>query len=190
MKKIQSLAFVFITSLLAIASCKKPEVNNPQPVEQELITTVRLIVTNGSGFTRTFNYKVDNGFGSASPGNIQADTVILLPETEYKAEIQVWNEAETPAENITTEVLAESNDHLFFLQSTPSSGHGSINFSNGSKDDAGEPLNQKVQFNTGAAGYGHLMITLKHKPVNKNASLPDEAGGETDAQAEFTVTIQ
>lgn len=190
MKKIQQFALLITMATLAAASCKKPAVNNPQPVEQELITTIRLVVTNNTGFNKTFNYKVDNGFGSTMPGNIQSDSLELQKDTEYDVEIQVWNEAKTPPENITTEVLAESNDHLFFLSGSPATGAGSIQFSNGSKDDAGQPFNQRIRFNTGAAGYGYIMVTLKHNPVNKNAATADQAGGETDAQAEFGVALQ
>lgn len=190
MKRIKKIAIAALTATTIFTACKKEELPTPQPVEQELITTVRLIVTNNSGFNKTFNYKVDNGFGSSSQGNIQIDDVILAPATEYNVEVQVWDESKSPAENITEEVIAESHHHLFIFQSSPASGAGSISFSNGSKDDENEPLNQKITFTTGAAGSGSLTITLKHEPANKNAATPHEAGGETDAQAIFPVKLQ
>ncbi len=190
MKRIQQIAIAALTATTIFTACKKEELPTPQPVEQELITTVRLIVTNNSGFNKTFNYKVDNGFGSAAQGNVQVDDVVLAPGTDYDVEVQVWDESKNPAENITEEVIAESHHHLFIFQSNPATGAGSISFSNGSKDDENEPLNQKITFTTGAAGNSSLTVTLKHEPTNKNAATPDEAGGETDAQAIFPVKLQ
>jgi hypothetical protein len=190
MKRIQQIAIALITASVIFTACKKETLPNPEPVEQELITTVRLIVTNNAGFNKTFNYKVDNGFGGTTQGNVQIDDVVLAPGTEYNVEVQVWDESKSPAENITEEVIAESHHHLFIFQSNPATGEGSISFSNGSKDDENEPLNQKITFTTGAAGNGSLTVTLKHEPTNKNAATPDEAGGETDAQAIFPVKLQ
>lgn len=190
MKRIQQIAIVALTASTIFTACKKEEITTPAPVEQELITTVRLKVTNTSGFNQTFNYKVDNGFGSSTQGNVQIDDVVLAPATDYDVEVQVWDESKIPAENITEEVIAESHHHLFIFQSNPATGAGAISFSNGSKDDEGEPLNQKIQFTTGTAGVGTLTVTLKHEPTNKNAATPDEAGGETDAQAIFPVKLQ
>lgn len=190
MKRIQQLTFLALVASTIFTACKKEELPTPEPVEQELITTVRLIVTNSSGFNKTFNYKVDNGFGSSTQGNIEIDDVVLAPGTNYDVEVQVWDESKKPAENITEEVIAESHHHLFIFQSNPVTGAGAISFNNGSKDDEGEPLNQKGQITTGAAGSGSLTVTLKHEPTNKNATTPGEAGGETDAQATFPVKLQ
>lgn len=194
MKKVYQLAAVALAScLLVFTACKKekdPLIENPDPVEEELITTVRLIVKNSTGFNKTFNYKVENGFNSASQGTLTVDDIVLSPNMEYDVTIEVWNEAETPAENITDEVIAENVDHLFVLVSSPATGAGAISVKDGSKDDNGNPLNQKLKFVTGMAGNGTLTITLKHEPTNKNAVAPDTAGGETDAEAKFDVKLE
>ena len=83
-----------------------------------------------------------------------------------------------------------SKEHLFVFQSAPATGAGSISFSNGSKDADGAPFNQTIDFTTDAMGSGQLTVTLKHEPTNKSATDPASAGGETDAQAIFPVTIQ
>lgn len=189
MKKVQKLATIVLGASLLFTACKKEEVNNPEPVEQELITTVRLIVTNNSGFNKTFNYKVENGFGGTQ-GNITIDDIVLAPNTGYDVAVEVWDESKTPADNITEEVIAESHHHLFLFESHPATGAGSLTFINGSKDDEGAPFNQAIKVNTGAAGIGSLTVTLKHEPTNKNATNADLAGGETDAEAVFPVMIQ
>ncbi len=193
MKKLIQLATALLLTITVISSCKKddnPIVTTPEPVELEVITTVRLVVTNSTGFNKTFNYKVDNGFNSTTPGTPVIDNVTLAPNTTYNVSVQVWNEAESPAEDVTEEVKEENKEHLFVLESTPNSGAGSIAFSNGSKDDDGAPLNQTIDFTTDAAGNGSLTVTLKHEPTDKNATTADAAGGETDAKAIFPVVIQ
>lgn len=190
MKKVQQLATIFLGASLAFTACKKPEVNNPTPVEQELITTVKLIVKNNAGFNKTFSYKVDNGFSSGTQGNVAIDDVVLSPETEYDVTVEVWDESKTPAENITEEVIAESHHHLFVFESNPATGAGSLSFSNGSLDDEGHPFNQSIHIKTGALGTGSLTVTLKHEPTNKEAATAAQTGGETDAEAVFPVKLQ
>jgi len=183
MKISGSLIATIFTSAVLFTACTKTPIENPEPVEQEVITTIRLVVTNSSGFNKTFNYKVLNDLNFV-------DEVVLAPSTEYDVEIKVLNESLTPTEDITEEVLAESNDHLFVLESNPATGAGAISFTDGSKDADGNPLNQKLKFTTGEAGNGVLTVTLKHEPTNKNAGTAGAAGGETDAEASFTVKLQ
>lgn len=192
MKRYRIIKFTALTLILtgSLAACRKDDtVENPEPVEQELITTMKLVVTNSAGFNKSFVYKVENGFGSGQ-SNIHIDDIVLTPATEYDVEIQMLNEKETPAEDITEEIKTENTEHLFIYQSVPATGAGSIAISDGNLDDQGKAFNQKVKFTTGAAGTGALTITLKHEPVDKAATTPDAAGGETDAEAVFPVKIQ
>lgn len=184
----QVIATVIFSSVIA-AGCKKP-IDNPQPEEQELITTLRLIVTNDSGFNKVFDYKVDNGFGGSVQGSVKVDDIVLSPDTKYNVEVNVLDESKNPVDDITEEVISESHHHLFIFESEPVTGAGSVVVSDGCKDDEGHPFNQKVTFTTGSAGTGKLTVTLKHEPTNKNAATADEAGGETDALAPFPVKIQ
>jgi len=187
-KQTNKIAILFLAFTAAFSACKKK--TTPTPVEQELITTVKLIVTNGAGFAQTFIYKVENGFGSTTAGTIQIDTIKLAPNTTYSVTTELYNEKESPAENITEEVLDEMDEHLFLYQSMPASGAGSITFSNGSKDGNNLPFNQTITFVTGNAGTGSLQVDLIHEPTNKSGITPDLSGGETDAQAIYPVRIQ
>lgn len=192
MKNIISVLLLGVLVAISVTSCTKKNKNlvvNPTPQEQELITTIKLVVTNSTGFNKTFSYKVDNGFNSTTPAIPVIDDVVLAPNTTYNVSVEVWNEAENPTEDITAEVKAENTEHLFVLESAPASGVGSISFTNGSKDDNGQPLNQTIDFTTGAAGNGTLTVTLKHEPTDKNATTADAAGGETDAKAIFPVKL-
>lgn len=184
--------FVALTFLAAttFAACKKVDNETaPVPEEQELITTVKLLLTDGSGNTKTYAYKVENGFGD-NPGTVSVDTLVLEPNKSYDAEVLVLNEKENPAEDITEEVLAENEEHLFVFESAPATGNGSVAMADGSKDAAGKAFNQKIKLTASTTGKGGLTVTLKHLPTNKAATTASAAGGETDAEAIFPVKIQ
>lgn len=183
-----SAAMLLLASLLT--ACSKDKVTNPAPVEQELITTLSLHISDSTiGFQKHFSYRVENGFGTGS-GNIEIDTVKLEPNHTYNVIVSIANEQTSPAEDVTGEVINENTEHLFLYNSSPLSGAGSISTSDGSKDDNGKPFNQTINFTTGASGNGSLIVTLKHQPTNKDAGTIAGSGGETDAEATFPVVIQ
>lgn len=191
---LKNIAFVILVAA-TVVSCSKQDsaldpVSNLDVHEEELITTVSLLITNSTGFAKTFSYKVENGVGSAMPIAPVVDDIVLDANTEYYITIDILNESVDPTEDVTEEIVAESNDHLFFFESKPSGGNnGEIVFLNGNKDNNGEPFNRTGIINTKGSGQGELIVTLKHKPVNKNAITPDAAGGETDAVAVFPVSL-
>jgi hypothetical protein len=183
----------FIISILAInfLACKKDPKEAPKPDEQELITTLKIQLTEPlSSFVQNFEYKVENGFSSGTMGSIKIDTIKLKPETIYDAVLVVLNEKADPVENITTEIIEKGYEHLFLHTSSPVTGAGSILASNGNKDKNGAPLNQTFKLTTGTSGSGKFQITLLHQPNNKNGTTTEAAGGETDLDAIFPVILQ
>jgi len=174
----------------SLTACHKDKITEPTPVEQELITTVKLVVTDSAGVNKTFVYKVENGFGSTTQGTITKDSILLAPNKTYNVEVQLLNEKTTPATDETVEVKNENTEHLFLYQSNPATGAGSIKFDGGNKDNDGNAFNQTGKLKTGAAGNGSLIVTLKHQPTNKAATTPDAAGGETDVEAVFNLKLQ
>lgn len=184
---------IFPLATLALFSCLTSCDNGddmPEPEEQELITTLQLIVTpQPSGAEQTFIYKVQNGFGSTTPGTVQIDTLALTAGTTYNVRLRVLNETASPAEDITEEIISEKDEHLFLYTSDAATGAGSITVSGGSTDGQGRPFNQTAQLAAGAAGSGSLTVTLLHVPTNKAATTPAAAGGETDLEAVFPVRL-
>lgn len=173
---------------LSFSACKKDPA--PVPDEQELITTVKIHLTEEtSSFMQTFEYKVENGFGGTA-GSISIDTIKLKPNTKYSGAITVLNEKASPVENITTEILEKDDEHLFLFASTPDSGKGSLMVSDGSKDKNGKPFNQTFTLTSGGAGTGKFDIQLMHQPTDKNGTTPATSGGETDLAASYPVVLQ
>ncbi len=188
-KSIFKMAAMALIATAAFSSCKKGD--DPVPVEQELITTIKLTLTNNANTSdmHTYTYKVENGFNSSTQGTIIADTLQLNANASYSTSLQVLNEKASPVENTTLEIIKEQTAHLFLFNSVPASGAGSVVFSNGNKDTNGKPFNLTGTLTAGAAGGGKLNLYLMHEPTNKNGTTPDEAGGETDVASTFPVHI-
>lgn len=191
MKKTIFKSIAAITILtLSFAACKKDDKTIAPPVEQEIITTVKLSVTDSAGVEKVFVYKIENGFGNTTQGTIQIDTIKLAANTTYQAAVTLYNEKADPEEDITEEVNEENTEHLFLYASNPATGAGSITTGNGNTDNDGMPFNRIITLTTGATGTGALTINLMHEPTNKNGATPETSGGETDVEATYPVILQ
>ena len=171
---------------LVMTSCEKedPEIPN----EEELITTFNYYLTPANGDTTiVFSFKDLDGDG----GN-EAEIIggVLDANMVYSGRVELLNEAESPVENITTEVEEEGTLHQFFFQT--SIADLSIKYTD--VDNEGNPIGVASELSTGTTTSGTLTITLRHEP-NKSASGVangeiGNAGGETDIQVTFPIDVQ
>ena len=90
------------------------------------------------------------------------------------------------ADDITEEVEEESLEHQFFYTSE---GDLDITISNENLDTDGNKLGTEFTLVAGAASSGTLTFTLRHEPTKPNTGLED-AGGETDIFATFSVSVE
>lgn len=191
MKQPQYLTMLVIAATLFAAGCKK---DNDDPVspappanEEELITTVRLTFQSASNVEqKQFSYVDLDGDGGAVPV-IEADT--LSADSTYTVTIEVLNESEDPAEDITAEILAEDEAHQFFFQ--PSGANVAVTYADA--DGNGRPVGIATTWTVGAASSGTIVVTLRHEP-DKNAPGAasgdiTNAGGDTDIEVTFPVVI-
>ena len=180
-----SLALIVGMSLV-MTSCEKedPEIPN----EEELITTFNYYLTPANEDTTiVFSFKDLDGDG----GN-EAEIIggVLDANMVYSGRVELLNEAESPVENITTEVEEEGTLHQFFFQT--SIADLSIKYTD--VDNEGNPIGVASELSTGTTTSGTLTITLRHEP-NKSASGVangeiGNAGGETDIQVTFPIDVQ
>lgn len=184
MNKFKFLALITIIGTFFIA-CSSDD-NNPAPVnEEEVITTLTVTLTPAGGGTAiTLQSRDLDGDGPNAPvvtvsGNLAASTT-------YNGTIELLNETESPAENITDEVEEEDDEHQFFY--TVGTGLN-LTTTYTSFDGNNNPLGVTFDATTGAASNGTLTFTLRHEPTKPNTGLAD-AGGETDISVAFDVTIQ
>lgn len=187
MKKLNLLATILFTTLLYVSCSKDDDPSTlPDPVnEEEVITTLTAtLVPAGQGTTIILKSQDLDGDGPNAPvitvsGNLSAGVA-------YNGTIELLNEMEDPAEDITEEVEEESLEHQFFY--TVGSGlDATTSYEN--NDSAGNPLGTEFTLVAGTASSGGLTFTLRHEPKKPNTGI-DDAGGETDIEVTFNLTIE
>ncbi|MRH99296.1 type 1 periplasmic binding fold superfamily protein [Kriegella sp. EG-1] len=168
----------------SFTSCSDDD-ENPEVVnEEEVITTMNVTLSATGTETITLTSQDLDGDGPNAPevnvsGNLSASTV-------YSGSIELLNETETPAEDITVEVEEEGDEHQFIFVTS-----GSVASTAYSDEDAnGNPIGIEFTLTTGEAGTGTIQITLRHEPKKPNDGTLADAGGETDIVQIFTVTVE
>jgi hypothetical protein len=177
------LKYALLASTLIFASCSDDD-DTPEPVnEEELITTLTVTLDSGSD-TVVMQYQDLDGDGPDAPTVTVSG--LLNANTVYDGSIVLLNETESPAENITEEVEEEDDEHQFFY--TVGSGLN-VATEYGNFDGNGNPLGTLFILNVGSTSSGGLTFTLRHEPNKPNSGL-ENAGGETDIEVTFDVTVQ
>lgn len=185
MKNLKFLASIILATLLFV-SCSNDDDNTPELVnEEEIITTLTVTLTPaGVGTPITLQTRDLDGDGPDAPvitvsGNLTAGVT-------YNGVIVLLNETESPAENITLEVVEEDDEHQFFY----TIGDGvDVTTAYSNFDADGNPLGTQFALTAGAASSGTLTFTLRHEPTKPNTGLGN-AGGETDIEVTFDIVIQ
>ena len=183
MKTMKNISFYALLSI-AMLGCSDDDAA-PLPInDEELITTVILTLTPESGDQVVLTTVDLDGDGPDEP----VTTVVgsFSENTQYQGAVRFLNETETPAEEITDEVVEEADEHQVFY--TISEGLN-IQTTYEDQDSQGNPLGVQITLSTGLASEGSLTVTLRHEPVKPNDGL-DSAGGETDIATSFDVSIQ
>lgn len=165
-------------------SCSDDD-ENPVPVDEEEVITTMNVTLSASGVASVSLQSKDlDGDGPNAPditisGNLVANTI-------YSGSIELLNETETPAEDITVEVAEEDEEHQFFFDI--SGALTSVAYSD--QDGNGNPLGIQFELTTGDAGNGTIQITLRHEPKKPNDGSLADAGGETDIAETFNVVVE
>lgn len=190
MKKYKSVFLVLIAiALITSASCSKEKEDPVIPNEGELITTViYLLVDTVALDTAIFTFRDIDGDGG-NPPIINNDTI--NPNATYLGSLQLLNESVSPSINLTSEIINEGTEHQFFygIQSLL---NAQVNYRD--SDALGNPIGLKSTLISGESCIGVLRIVLRHEPDKFGEGVsegdPSNAGGETDIQVDFDVSIQ
>lgn len=177
------LNYITASLILFVVGC-----NNEDPFipnEDELITTVTYTLTPiAGGDPVIFSFQDLDGEGSTPP---LITNGILDANTLYSGVLTILNETTIPPEDIGEEVNEESEDHqVFYIPE----GALVISIDYDDADPNGNPLGMKTSLETGTASTGELVITLKHLPKKPNDGTLNDAGGVSDVEVIFVVTIQ
>jgi hypothetical protein len=183
MKTIKLLSVLFIATLTFTSCSEDHDDDHDHGSEEELITTVNYTLTNGSDVvTLTFS-DADGEGGNDGTYSVSGP---LTSNTTYTGVIELLNETDSPAEDITEEVIAEADEHEFFYTSSVSG----LTIEKTDTDSNGNPLGIETSLTTGSNGAGTLTIILKHEPTKPNNGTASNAGGSTDVEVIFNVTVQ
>ena len=178
-------SLLLLTAVVLFSRCdtEEPEAEN----EEELITTLEMTFTPaGGGNEVVFSVFDEDGDGPAAP---EYTNGTLSAGTDYNVSIKVRNDIDN--EDITLEIIEEDEEHQFFFSVTNGL---NLEFAYDDTDGNGNPIGLATTFTTGDASTGTMQVELRHEP-NKSADgvvngNPTNAGGETDIQVTFDVTIE
>ena len=175
-----------LTAIFFLTACEKDDPVIPN--EEELITTLTYTLTpSGGGATVTLSFRDLDGDGGNDP-TIGGGT--LAANKTYTGTLELFNEVETPRENITTEIQEEDEEHQFFFKSNVDD----LTIAYTDQDDDGNPVGLNTSLTTGEPSSGSITIILRHEP-NKTASGVSSgdianAGGETDIEVVFPIDVE
>jgi hypothetical protein len=157
--------------------------------EEELITTLILTFTDATSPDNVYEMRfidLDGGGGNAPV--ITGDT--LPADRTFNLAVRALDESGSTPEEITTEILAEDEEHQFFFQVTGAN----LTITYGDQDSNGFPIGLSNTATTGTAGSGSVLVTLRHEPLKAAAGVAagdiSAAGGDTDIAATIPVVIQ
>lgn len=186
-KTIKLLA-LFLVSSLTLVNCSGDDDDHDDDdhhLEEEVITTVNYTLTNTSDATDivTLTYQdLDGEDGEEGTYNVSGS---LAANATYSGAIELLNETEDPAEDITEEVEETADEHEFFYSSTITG----VSISKDDTDANDNPVGLETTVTTGDAGTGSLTVILKHEPTKPNDGTSTDAGGSTDIELTFNIEI-
>ncbi|MGB7395220.1 MAG: type 1 periplasmic binding fold superfamily protein [Pricia sp.] len=187
MRNLKHLLLLALFGVLFVACSGDDNGDTPEPInEEELITTMTVTLTPVTGDGIVVLSKVDtDGDGSTAPVvNVEGTLVTGLA---YSGSIVLLDETETPAGNITAEVREESNEHQFIF-ATDDNLDVAIEYDD--IDGNGNPVGLEFNLIAGEPSTGNLTIVLRHEPTKPNDGTLDGAGGETDVEGTFELTVE
>lgn len=170
-------------AILALAACG--DSTTAPGGESELISRVTVSVT-GNGSTQSAFIDDSDGNGPIAPSP-QSGTLVLQRGVTYTGTILFENRLENPPENITTEVLAEADEHRVFY--TPGTG---TTVTVTDTDTQGRPLGLRYSIvaGSGASGSGSLRTLLCHYAGNTKPAVATSCTFDTDIDVLFAYSVQ
>ena len=187
-----------------VEASKMVDGHNENP--NEVVTTLRLTFSPLTG-EESFSVSWADPELSSLP---RVEEIILQYGRTYRVELEVFNELEIPAEDITPEIRDEMDEHQVFF--TGSAVEGPSTTTNPSAiiqqiyrdvDNYGYPIGLASTIVSTNTGSGVLSIQLRHLPMLKGAMLKSDGlaslmanegeeamPGSTDIRVDFNISVQ
>jgi hypothetical protein len=186
---------------IIVTSCNNDDDVPEEENELEVITDVTLVFTNTADANDVVEATAQDPDGIGIQELMILDEIDLDADKTYTLTFKIFNNLETPGEDIGDEILEEDNEHQFFFSFsddafTNPSGNGNIDtasdaISYNDQDENGNPVGLSTTWTTATTGLsgGAFTVRLKHQPDVKT-STSGANDGETDFNLPFVLNIQ
>lgn len=190
-------------ALLAVGvlftGCDDDDAPEPENLP-EVITDVKLIFTNDADASDVVEARAQDPDGEGVEELEILDQITLKTNTTYTLTYEIFNNLETPGEDIGAEILDEDNEHQVFFSFTEGAftsptGDGNIDSASdpinyNDQDENGLPVGLSTTWTTSAAATtGMFTARLQHQPDVKTATS-GSTDGDTDFDLMFTLNIE
>ncbi|HAS47516.1 MAG TPA: GTP cyclohydrolase [Microscillaceae bacterium] len=180
--------------------CTKDD-DDPAPEnELEVITDVKLIFTNTNDANDVVTARAQDPDGPGVQELAILDTINLGVGKTYTLTYEIFNNLETPGENIGDEIKDEDDEHQFFFSFSNNAFANPTG--NGNIDTASDPINYNDNDGTNPVGLsttwttsttqltnGTFTVRLQHQPGVKTATS-GATDGDTDFNLPFVLNIR
>jgi hypothetical protein len=174
--------------------------------DHEVMTTIILNFTDdAAGTTESFEWA-----DPEDDGDPVIDAILLTDGSSYTVDVEIWNELEDPAEDVTPEITDEAEEHQTFFTGSavvgPATGTNAeaiVEHSYADEDENLLPVGLVNSIVTLGTGSGDLTFTLRHMPEENGSAVKVDGlaadvasggfgaiGGANDIQVTFDLTVQ
>ena len=197
-----SLVALLAAGIIATSCDSEDDTVAPPAAENEveIITDVKLVFTDtANDVVVEARAKDQDGPGA---GDLEIlDTIKLSVSKTYILTYEIFNNLETPGEDIGEEIATEDDEHQLFFSFTEGafqnpSGNGNVDnakdpIAYNDEDDNGNPIGLSTTWVTSAntLDNGNFTVTLKHQPGVKTADSGSQ-DGDTDFNLSFVLDIE
>lgn len=201
LKNLRNLSFLLILlASMAVTGCKDDDVP-PEENEEEVITDVKLIFTNTSNASDVVEASAQDPDGEGVQELAILDEINLTAGETYTLAFEIFNNLESPGEDIGAEILEEADEHQFFYSFSENAfddptGDGNIDNASDPMgyddvDTQGNPVGLQTTWTTSSTQLtgGAFTVRLQHQPEVKTSTSTANTG-DTDFNLEFVLNIQ
>lgn len=149
--------------------------------DQELITRLQVQITDSASGTLVASPTFDDADGAGgNPPTI--DSIQIMSNTTYNVALKVFAQHGDHSDEITSEILAEGDEHLFCFTASGVA----VTIVRTDSDGVYE-IGLASRWRSSAAGQGNLRITLKHQAggIKDGTCTP----GDTDIEVDFPLEV-
>ena len=159
--------FIYTILILSLVFTGCSDDDPPAPVnEEEVITTMTITLTPSSGADIVLKHVDMDAEGPDDPivtvDGVETNQVTLATGTTYTGSIELLNETEDPAEDITEEVAEdEADEHQFFYVI---GSELDVTTAYTDQDEDGKPIGVEFTLTANSISSGDLTFILRHEP--------------------------